>query len=92
MDTALNMVRMLDSLFGTVQHIHEAQMRSQITHEALNAIAHSLGNRSDRLADTHKDCARDLYLQKLVAQGAANAISSAGKTALRRICAALRRS
>jgi len=69
-ETALRLTNSLDSLFGTVQHLHQMQTRGKMTHEALNTIAHSLKNRADRLSAMYPECARDLYIQKLAAQGA----------------------
>ncbi|RBP36887.1 hypothetical protein DES53_11528 [Roseimicrobium gellanilyticum] len=74
-ETALKMARKLDSLFGTVLHLHQAQERRKNTFHALNAIAHSLKNRSDRLSAHHPKCAEDLYIQKIAAQGAGQMVA-----------------
>jgi hypothetical protein len=69
-ETALQLARQLDSLFGTVQTLHQAQTRRQLTFEALNIISHSLKNRVDRLSGVYPGCARDLHVQKLSSLGA----------------------
>ena len=69
-ETALRLANTLDSLFGTVQHLHHAQTRRRLTFEALNIISHSLKNRVDRLSGLYPDCARDLHVQKLSSLGA----------------------
>lgn len=69
-ETALQLARQLDSLFGTVQNLHHAQTRRHLTYEALNTISHSLKNRANRLADTYPGCSRDLHIQKISSQGA----------------------
>lgn len=69
-------VAMISSaLTGMVPYVQQLS-REKTTHEALNAIAHSIGNRSARLADTYPECARDLHLQRIISQGAAAYASS----------------
>lgn len=75
-ETALGLIRTLDSLFGTVQHLHRAQLRDRLSYEAMNTIAHSFKNRADRLSTAYPDCARDLYIQKLSCTGAGQVATS----------------